>query len=221
MAETKRKRSADGRDSSGSDSMEIPADLNSRTFKRFRDPRPPEQQVHGKSPHTLGLLYSAQQRPLASAGFHFQGHGQTQPSSSFPSSSAHTSSDTSTHAPDTQQSLHRFWDIKAEPAASAGAGHSAPCAAQPPSGCEDCGAALLADSQSLAAGMDPGMALDGTGLGGDGLEETRCGACGKYVCFSCSVSDLGERRRCLRCAERRGRGRRGGGVGWGAGVSVC
>jgi len=31
-----------------------------------------------------------------------------------------------------------------------------------------------------------------------------CGACGKAVCFSCSVSNLGEQRRCLACAGRKG-----------------
>ena len=30
-----------------------------------------------------------------------------------------------------------------------------------------------------------------------------CGACGKAVCCSCSVSNLGEHRRCLVCAGSR------------------
>lgn len=53
------------------------------------------------------------------------------------------------------------------------------------------------------------MEVDGT----SGSEHT-CGACGKAVCFSCSVSRLGEHRRCLVCASAsssaKGRGWNGG-----------
>lgn len=40
------------------------------------------------------------------------------------------------------------------------------------------------------------MDVEGSCAGG------QCGACGKCVCFSCSVSNLGEERRCLGCAGR-------------------
>lgn len=76
-----------------------------------------------------------------------------------------------------------------------------------PSSCEDCGA-------GLANGIDSeGMDVDGFTS-----DNTACGACGKHVCFSCSVSNLGEEKRCLQCA---GRKVSGGGVGWtNSGLSV-
>ncbi len=47
---------------------------------------------------------------------------------------------------------------------------------------------------------------DGDGMDMDNYvrDPHNCGACGKAVCFSCSVSNLGEHRRCLLCAGRRG-----------------
>lgn len=54
-----------------------------------------------------------------------------------------------------------------------------------------------------------------------------CSTCSRAVCFSCSVSNLGEQRRCLMCAGRDGAGtkknkRLGGGMGWTfGGVTVC
>lgn len=45
------------------------------------------------------------------------------------------------------------------------------------------------------------MDIDGGGLG---AQAHACGACGKAVCFSCSISNLGEHRRCLACAGPRG-----------------
>ncbi|QUC17352.1 uncharacterized protein UV8b_01593 [Ustilaginoidea virens] len=172
-----------------------PAHLNSRTFKRSRDNRPPEEQVHQ---HTLDLLYSAQQR-------HHQ-HTRRDARAPSPSPSplplppdrarAHP------HAPSRQGSLHSFWDIASSPAAGPScllaerSGPCLPCLVAPAS-CEDCGA----------------------GLDGAEPESLPCGACGKCVCFSCSVSDLGERKRCLQCA---GRKPWTGGFGCaGAGVSIC
>ncbi|KAH7313481.1 hypothetical protein B0I35DRAFT_435280 [Stachybotrys elegans] len=82
-----------------------------------------------------------------------------------------------------QQSLHRFWNIGSQPKS---APPPAPVTepAMAPVNCEDCGA-------GLCDGED-GMMLDG--------ESNACGACGKHVCFSCSVSTLGENKRCLQCA---------------------
>lgn len=59
-----------------------------------------------------------------------------------------------------------------------------------------------------------------------------CSACSRAVCFSCSVSNLGEQRRCLLCAGRKVAGGAAGsaekkkqwvgGMGWSAGgVTVC
>lgn len=67
--------------------------------------------------------------------------------------------------------------------------------------------------------------------GGYGFETyiNTCSACARAVCFSCSVSNLGEQRRCLRCAGREGSANTAskerkwvGGFGWSSGrVSVC
>lgn len=54
-----------------------------------------------------------------------------------------------------------------------------------------------------------------------------CSACSRAVCFSCSVSNLGEQRRCLLCAGKERAGtdknkRLTEGKGWTfGGVSVC
>ncbi|KAF4447448.1 ORF21 protein [Fusarium austroafricanum] len=88
-----------------------------------------------------------------------------------------------------QQSLHRFWNISSTPSASTSNLHQAQLA---PSNCDDCGAGL--------SGGDDGMDIDGLSN-----EDHSCGACGKHVCFSCSVSNLGEQRRCLQCAGRNDR----------------
>lgn len=79
--------------------------------------------------------------------------------------------------------------------------------------CEDCGAELRGNSDNDDVMMDVVVGDVDGGYGGfgssDGDDHT-CGACGKAVCFSCSVSNLGEHRRCLVCA---GRGELG--AGWG------
>lgn len=87
-----------------------------------------------------------------------------------------------------QNSLHRFWVISSapKPPTISVATHSSTIA-----GCEDCGASLEGSSDS---GM---MDVDGSDL-----TALACGACGKHVCFSCSVSNLGEQKRCLHCAGR-------------------
>ena len=61
--------------------------------------------------------------------------------------------------------------------------------------------------------MDIDMAIMDDGSRGASYA---CSECGKHVCHSCAVSNLGEGRRCLDCAGR-GVGRadkRGGGLGW-------
>ena len=94
-----------------------------------------------------------------------------------------------------QSSLHRFWNISSVPNSTA-----LPMVTEmPPAACEDCGAGL---------GDRDGMDIDG----GDAVG---CVACGKKVCFSCSVSNLGQEKRCLACA-----GTRGGSSGWRDGVVV-
>jgi hypothetical protein len=85
-----------------------------------------------------------------------------------------------------QQSLHRFWNISSAPSTTNSNLNQTQLA---PSDCDDCGAGLT--------GGDDGMEIDGLDH-----EDHSCGACGKHVCFSCSVSNLGEQRRCLQCAGR-------------------
>jgi hypothetical protein len=190
--------------------LDAPA-LHSRTLKRYRDNRPSDEEVHRKfyewrahhhlSPnsclpaeHTLDLLYSAQQRQ----------QGQLQDPVAQPEPEAQQQPAANPNS-DGQQSLHRFWDIGSEPSS----GTSSPGIANPsapPTNCDDCGAAL--------AGNDDDMDVDS-----GAAQDTACGACGKHVCFSCSVSNLGEQKRCLQCAGRRVWI---GGIGWtNAGVSVC
>ncbi|KFH44888.1 hypothetical protein ACRE_043670 [Hapsidospora chrysogenum ATCC 11550] len=171
----------------GLGSMSGPAHLNSRTLKRFRDSRPSEQLVHQR---TLGLLYSAQQRPSEVQQILDQ-EEHLPPTIITPA--AHT-----TDRPAPQQSLHRFWNIHSAPRTSSSTidqpmHHSSP-------DCEDCGG-------NLAASSEDGMDLDG-------VEDFACSSCGKNVCFSCSVSNLGEQKHCLRCAGRRPAGGVGGVVGW-------
>ncbi|KAF5027688.1 hypothetical protein F66182_172 [Fusarium sp. NRRL 66182] len=106
----------------------------------------------------------------------------------LPSEIAHTSSEAA--RPDShQQSLHRFWNISSAPSTSSSDFNQTEAT---PSNCDDCGAGL----------SDPGE----EGMEIDGFENEchSCGACGKHVCFSCSVSNLGEQRRCLQCAGRKG-----------------
>ncbi|KAM5355242.1 hypothetical protein ACJ41O_001888 [Fusarium nematophilum] len=87
-----------------------------------------------------------------------------------------------------QQSLHRFWNISSAPSALKSTVGQAD---QTPSNCDDCGA-----STGGASGDE--MEVDGFEA-----EDHTCVACRKHVCFSCSVSNLGEQRQCLQCAGRK------------------
>ncbi len=196
--------------------VSTPSHLPSRTMKRFRDNRPSEEQVYRKcsqahsrpltpSPltrfpleHTLDVLYSAQRRP------HEPQHVQP---AQVSRADAPTQADAQSHYSCQQQrSLHSFWNLPPGPASSASslALSPAPSSASSPSpavapqsvatNCEDCGVGL-GDGDG-----DVMMDVDGYGLG---LEDHACGACGKAVCFSCSISNLGEHRRCLSCAAPR------------------
>ncbi|KAK1455548.1 hypothetical protein CMEL01_04308 [Colletotrichum melonis] len=151
-----------------------PSHLSSRTMKRFRDNRPSEEQIHQR---TLNMLYSAQQHNQYPAD---AGH-ETNQSEPTPVPAARNS----------QKSLHSFWNIKsAEPRCPALA-PSVDQSALSPMSCDDCGAGLGA-SDGAADGMDID---DGYSYGVD----HSCGACSRHVCSHCSVTNLGEQRRCLRC----------------------
>ncbi|KAF5002872.1 hypothetical protein FGRMN_33 [Fusarium graminum] len=110
----------------------------------------------------------------------------------FPFEHAQTPPQT-TQPESNQQSLHRFWNISSAPSASNTKLAQTEIA---PSNCDDCGAGLNGDD-----GMDLDV-IDN--------EDHSCGACGKHVCFSCSVSNLGEQRRCLHCAGTNGQSGRAG-----------
>jgi len=177
--------------------------INSRTMKRFRNNRPSDQQVHRKfyewrahhrrkssssSERTLNLLYSAQQ----------QQPQQQQDMSGMPPPPSHGQPQEqfvrTQHAQPQQSSLHRFWNIHTQPQSNAPLN----TVTERPTTCDDCGNGL-GDAMS----MDVDVNADSSA--------TACGACGKHVCFSCSVSNLGELRRCLQCA---GKKVWVGGIGW-------
>lgn len=150
---------------------------------------------------TLNLLFGAQQQPQR----------QLPQLSDLPPSPLPVSPNAmDTTAADQQQSLHRFWNISSPPSAAPGAG-SPRIVTDGPTTCQDCGAVL--------GGDDGQMDIDSSEPDGFGFLDRACEACGKHVCFSCSVSNLGEQKRCLQCA---GRKVWVGGVGWtNAPVSVC
>ncbi|KAF4984767.1 hypothetical protein FZEAL_128 [Fusarium zealandicum] len=139
---------------------------------------------------TLNMLYSAQNQQQQDMALPDQIHVQH-----------HT-----TQPESQQQSLHRFWNISSTPSTSTNSTSSVHQPDTTPSSCDDCGTGLGGDSENE-------MEVDGFENGGHA-----CGACGKHVCFSCSVSNLGEQRRCLQCAGRKGKF---SGTSWnGNGVSL-
>lgn len=161
--------------------------LPSRTTKRFRDNRLPEEEIHQ---HTLKMLYSAQQQHHDPPQHHEQLSQRTtqpQPGMAAPSRSSG------------QKSLHAFWNIPS-PAA-------VPDMLPPPiekaalalangqTSCEDCGTRIPPD------GGDDAM-MDVDGYPDVAAAASRCVACAKVVCGSCSVSNMGAEPRCLVCAGR-------------------
>ncbi|CAP65291.1 uncharacterized protein PODANS_5_5240 [Podospora anserina S mat+] len=171
-----------------------------RTRKRFRDNRPPEAIIHQR---TLNLLFSAQQQQHT----HQQAPSPPQVQVTEPTPTLVPSE---VHPDQHQRSLHSFWKLPtrtvASPSSSQASLTSSPSPIAMPNSstavvsttCDDCGVGLL---ESDACGDQDGIMMDIDG-GGE-MGENTCGACGKTVCFSCSVSNLGEHRRCLACAGRR------------------
>lgn len=111
-----------------------------------------------------------------------------------------------------QPSLHSFWKLPAAPK-PASSPFAVPYAASPsidavidrPTSCEDCGVGLGGED----ATMDDGYGFE--------TFINTCSSCSKAVCFSCSISNLGEQRRCLACAggETSDVGKKWvGGTGW-------
>ncbi|KAK8043673.1 hypothetical protein PG993_006103 [Apiospora rasikravindrae] len=164
--------------------------LHSRTMKRFRDSRPSQHEVHER---TLNMLYNAQkQQP------HDDVHMQTTPMQTQPTAVQHPH-----HQQQAQASLHNFWNLpNANTAPVIFNNDIATSIATPsidePTDCEDCGQALHDE-------------MDGDAMETDGATDSGCGACGKHVCSHCSITNLGEQRRCLGCA---GKNAWDGGMGW-------
>ncbi|KAK1783201.1 hypothetical protein QBC45DRAFT_316621 [Copromyces sp. CBS 386.78] len=130
-----------------------------------------------------------------------------------------------------QRSLHSFWNLPAAPATTT-LSHMSPATLSDTSGnilidtptsCEDCGAGPSGNSGGSGGNshamrreeggdhdvdmVDVSTTHDSSGYeqGNDEYDSSlsQCEACWKMVCFSCSISNLGEHRRCLACAERR------------------
>lgn len=204
-----------------------PAHLSGRTMKRFRDSRPSDEEVHRKfyawrahhqaaasssvvlevgppahtrlhAERTLNMLYSAQKQHVAHEQQSPFGSLATQPQPE-PAAPSHGS----------QASLHNFWKLPPKPAAVS---HGAVRAqVDQHTNCDDCG-------QTLREGLGDDDSMDVDGFGADA--ETGCAACGKHVCSHCSITNLGEQRRCLICA---GKKVWIGGLGWAgiSGLKVC
>ncbi|UNI23219.1 hypothetical protein JDV02_009051 [Purpureocillium takamizusanense] len=209
------------------------AHLNSRTWKRSRSNRPSDDEVHRKSAASLPHNSSSSPPPLYKSSTCFpaertlhlllsaqQQQQQTTTTTIEPKTPAPYVADRGAplagtfrqHHTEPQQqrrqgSLHSFWAINSAPTAAPDDSMTGvQTHAQPLSRvCEDCGAALGA-----VPGGDDSMDIDGLSSSDDDAAAP-CGNCGKVVCFSCSVSSLGEKKRCLRCADRRVWV---GGIGW-------
>lgn len=206
-----------------------PSHLPSRTFKRLRNGRPSDHEVHRKSDdgaaspprgpflswgmfpdsllrhvrasteNTLQMLYRAQQRPQ-------------QPQNGFPPLPAASPSTAPSPPPvscvkphasaapapaQSQRSLHSYWNIlpgqQSAPglALSPALGPPVDATVDHPTTCEDCGVELGGED----AAVDDGYGFE--------TYISSCSLCCKAVCFSCSISNLGEQRRCLVCAGKR------------------
>ncbi|RYO87772.1 hypothetical protein DL762_004062 [Monosporascus cannonballus] len=188
-----------------------PTHLPGRTLKRFRDSRPSDELIHRR---TLNMLYSAAQKQKQ------QQQQQQWPEEAMAQVQAQPENPHDSGSGSGQQtSLHSFWKL---PPISAAASSASPPpvdrAIYAPTSCEDCG-------QTLAGEDGGGDSMDIDGLNGG--EPTSCCACGKHVCSHCSVTNLGEQRRCLRCAGKKigpgigGQGWTSSGVGQGLWVGAC
>ncbi|KAL1858780.1 hypothetical protein Daus18300_009914 [Diaporthe australafricana] len=204
-----------------------PSHLPSRTFKRLRNGRPSEHEVHRKSSdgaasspygpflswgmfpdsllrhvrasteNTLQMLYRAQHRSQ-----HPQHVLSPPPPTTSPAvmPSPTPTPSFSPHSPaapaQSQRSLHSFWNIPSKqpppPLASfsSAPGPSVDTIVDRPTSCDDCGVGLGGED----AAVDDGYGFE--------TYISSCSMCCKSVCFSCSVSNLGEQRRCLVCAGK-------------------
>lgn len=132
--------------------------------------------------HTLSMLYGAQHnqesQPILS---------QPEPTQLMLPMSTQTFQ---------KSNLHAFWSLPQPPREPAPQVPSL-STITPPTTCEDCNAHLndVEDADAMDVDM---MAMD--------VDERDfgCVSCGKQVCHSCAVSNLGADRKCLRCTKPRG-----------------
>jgi len=194
--------------------IQTPSLFASRTRKRHRDNRPSEADVHQ---HTLSLLYSAQQNP----SFNPSPQNHDMPMSTFPSAMANQYSE-----PTQQASLHSFWSLpnarQVSPSSVSSTSSSdtspmniSPNTSFPPTNCEDCDASLQLSDNADEMDVDMMMGIDVYGAYNNAGEAaaSACTSCGKHVCHSCAVSNLGAERKCLGCAGK-GKKKWVGGLGW-------
>ena len=181
--------------------------LNSRTRKRFRDNRPNQSEIHGTyllqciryafapfppSRLTTFSLATTYERLFLAA--------RSPPP--IEHSTASQIMNTRPSPPQRQSSLHNFWPI-----ASSTPAVSEPIMAEAPVNvaCEDCEASLPAqDSDICMGGVDAG-ATEGA--------DYACRSCGRNVCGTCAIVEIGEGRECLQCRISP-RKKWVGGIGW-------
>jgi hypothetical protein len=202
-----------------------PSLFSSRTRKRHRDNRPSESDVHRmpssflpsaqpltapSTEHTLSLLFSAQQQHPQSqfqSPSPFLSQSHTHPIASIPAS----------YEPPQQSSLHSFWAIPSARHGSPSSTSSNSSSNTPntapainsffqATNCEDCDASLNPQDNDDAIDVDMMMDIDMDG------GNHACTSCGKQVCHSCAVSNLGAERKCLNCAGKKKACI--GGIGW-------
>lgn len=215
-----------------SPSIRSPNLFSSRTKKRHRDNRPNEDTVHRMSPHssnptaprpilinstehTLSILYSAQQPSNINTN--------CMPP---PSPSAISPRTIIPHPPNNaphQASLHTFWQLPSnrQISPSSDSSYTSSTSVSPktithphliPTNCEDCDASLANMDGGDEMDVDTIMDID---MYGAGETNHACTNCGKQVCHSCAVSNLGVERKCLTCAgSNRNESKWVGGLGW-------
>ncbi|KAG4031260.1 hypothetical protein MFRU_009g00510 [Monilinia fructicola] len=195
-----------------STSIASPSLLSSRTRKRHRDNRPNEETVHQ---HTLSLLYSAQQP----SNINTSCMPPLSPSAISPRTIIPHPANNTAH----QASLHSFWQLPSNRQVSPGSdsSYTSSTSVSPkttthphliPTNCEDCDASLANRESGDEMDVDTMMDID---MYGAGEANHACTSCGKQVCHSCAVSNLGMDRKCLVCAGRDRNGKRWvGGLGW-------
>ncbi|KAI0868183.1 hypothetical protein GGS24DRAFT_483109 [Hypoxylon argillaceum] len=173
-----------------------------RTMKRFRDNRPTEREVHER---TLNMLYAAQRQQPSTQPHDTHTSNQLQHNVPTAAQPGPSSSSASSH----QTSLHSFWNLPSRPSATTAA-YLPPTSVDTPTECEDCGQSLGSDSDDMMMDVDSLSGAEGAG----------CGTCGKHVCSHCSITNLGEQRRCLGCAGTTRAGNSGrNAVSWARGMS--